>query len=258
MKIDISVNSLIIEVTRRCNMHCNHCLRGDAQNCDISTESIKKIAQTIQPGSVTFTGGEPSLNVKAIREYFAYAEKFGTMPSSFFVATNGLSNQEELAVELLKAYGKMDEKECCELALSRDIFHDAYWDDSKSYDKTIFEGLSFFRKEDKAHATDGSDSLDWVMPIGRAADNGMGNESNFVDIPITSLEYLCQTADHSFIESEDTLDLRFDTIYISANGNVTTICDISYKDIDNLYLATIDDFVENVTAYINEHEEEFV
>lgn len=204
MKIDISVNSLVIEVTRRCNMRCNHCIRGDAQNCDISIESIKKIAQSIQPGSVTFTGGEPSLNVNAIRKYFEYAEKFGTMPSSFFVATNGLTNQEELAVELLKAYGKMDEKECCELALSRDIFHDAYWDDSKSYDNTIFEGLSFF------------------------------------------------------IESEDTLDLRFDTLYVSANGNITTVCDISYKDIDNLYLATIDDFVENVTAYINEHEEEFV
>ena len=72
------------------------------------------------------------------------------------------------------------------------------------------------------------------------------------------MDYLCQTADLSFIESEDTLDLRFDTLYVSANGNITTVCDISYKDIDNLYLATIDDFVENVTAYINEHEEEFV
>lgn len=257
MKINISVNSLVIEVTRRCNMHCDHCIRGDAQNCDISIESIKKIAETIQPASVTFTGGEPSLNVKAIREYFVYAEKFGTMPSSFFVATNGLTNQEELAVELLKAYGKMDEKEYCELALSRDIFHDAYWDDSKSYDNTIFEGLSFFSKEGKAHATDGSDSLNWVMPIGRAADNGMGNESNFVDIPITSLDYLCQTADHSFIESEDTLYLWFDTIYVSANGNITTICDISYKDIDNLYLATIDNFAENVAEYTNEHKEEF-
>ena len=51
MKIDISVNSLVIEVTRRCNMRCNHCIRGDAQNCDISIESIKKIAQTINPAA---------------------------------------------------------------------------------------------------------------------------------------------------------------------------------------------------------------
>lgn len=29
--MEIYVNYLAIEVTRRCNMKCNHCLRGDAQ-----------------------------------------------------------------------------------------------------------------------------------------------------------------------------------------------------------------------------------
>ena len=28
-------NTVIIEVTRRCNMSCPHCLRGDAQNVDM-------------------------------------------------------------------------------------------------------------------------------------------------------------------------------------------------------------------------------
>ena len=35
--MEIYVESLVIEVTRRCNMRCEHCLRGDAQNLDIST-----------------------------------------------------------------------------------------------------------------------------------------------------------------------------------------------------------------------------
>lgn len=30
------VSSLIIEITRRCNMACEHCLRGNAQNLDIT------------------------------------------------------------------------------------------------------------------------------------------------------------------------------------------------------------------------------
>lgn len=34
---------LTIELTRRCNMACRHCLRGDAQNRTISTEIIDKI-----------------------------------------------------------------------------------------------------------------------------------------------------------------------------------------------------------------------
>ena len=42
--MEIYVNYLAIEVTRRCNMKCNHCLRGDAQNLDISTAVLSGIA----------------------------------------------------------------------------------------------------------------------------------------------------------------------------------------------------------------------
>lgn len=43
--MEIYVNYLAIEVTRRCNMKCNHCLRGDAQNLDISTAVLSGIAK---------------------------------------------------------------------------------------------------------------------------------------------------------------------------------------------------------------------
>lgn len=81
--MEIYVESLVIEVTRRCNMRCEHCLRGDAQNLDISTATLSEIAKHIYPGSVTFTGGEPSLNVPAIKRYFELAERYGTMPNFF-------------------------------------------------------------------------------------------------------------------------------------------------------------------------------
>ena len=68
--MEIYVNYLAIEVTRRCNMKCNHCLRGDAQNLDISTAVLSGIAKHIHPASVIFTGGEPSLNVPAIKRCF--------------------------------------------------------------------------------------------------------------------------------------------------------------------------------------------
>ena len=73
--MEIYVNYLAIEVTRRCNMKCNHCLRGDAQNLDISTAVLSGIAKHIHPASVIFTGGEPSLNVPAIKRYFELAER---------------------------------------------------------------------------------------------------------------------------------------------------------------------------------------
>lgn len=92
--MEIYVNYLAIEVTRRCNMKCEHCLRGDAQNLDISTAVLSGIAKHIHPASVIFTGGEPSLNVPAIKRYFELAERYDTMPAAFYVATNGATSKE--------------------------------------------------------------------------------------------------------------------------------------------------------------------
>lgn len=113
--MEIYVESLVIEVTRRCNMRCEHCLRGDAQNLDISTATLSEIAKHIYPGSVTFTGGEPSLNVPAIKRYFELAERYGTMPNFFYVATNGAASKEQmrdLALTLLEAYSRWKSQIC--------------------------------------------------------------------------------------------------------------------------------------------------
>ena len=53
---------VVIEVTRRCNMNCAHCLRGDAQNLDISIDVIDRFFDAFANGAdistITFTGGE--------------------------------------------------------------------------------------------------------------------------------------------------------------------------------------------------------
>ena len=56
----------VIEVTRRCNMQCRHCLRGDAQNVDISNEIIDRFFDGFADGAVienvVFSGGEITVN----------------------------------------------------------------------------------------------------------------------------------------------------------------------------------------------------
>ena len=39
--------SLAVEVTRRCNMHCAHCLRGEAENKDISYEVMDALLRHV-------------------------------------------------------------------------------------------------------------------------------------------------------------------------------------------------------------------
>ena len=66
----MQVYSLILEVTRRCNMCCAHCLRGEAENIDMQKETIDKVLDLVDKiECVTFSGGEPSLNLPLI-QYF--------------------------------------------------------------------------------------------------------------------------------------------------------------------------------------------
>lgn len=90
--MNVCVNDIAIEVTRRCNMACKHCLHGEAENLDISHKTIDNILTPLigqSIGGITFTGGEPSLNVDAIQHTLDFCKKNNISVSSFYVVTNG-------------------------------------------------------------------------------------------------------------------------------------------------------------------------
>ena len=67
----ITFENLTIELTRRCNMKCGHCLRGEAQEVDIDRKYIDSLLdQTELIGGMFFTGGEPTLALDTM-EYIA-------------------------------------------------------------------------------------------------------------------------------------------------------------------------------------------
>ena len=61
---NIGFSSVSIEITRRCNFACEHCIRGDAQNMDMPTEIIDLFYDKISElQEIVFVGGEPLLNL---------------------------------------------------------------------------------------------------------------------------------------------------------------------------------------------------
>ena len=71
-------------------MGCAHCLRGNAENLDMSRETIDQVLEQVDMiGQVTFTGGEPSLNMDTIRYFFAQARRYGKLPRSFLLQPTG-------------------------------------------------------------------------------------------------------------------------------------------------------------------------
>ncbi|WP_242052476.1 radical SAM protein [Dysgonomonas sp. GY75] len=86
----LRLNTLSIEVTRRCNMSCGHCMRGDAQDMDIRHKDIRNVLKHIRSiGYFNITGGELSLNVKAIRYILKQVKRFEIEVYHFYIVTNG-------------------------------------------------------------------------------------------------------------------------------------------------------------------------
>lgn len=86
----IYIRNLSIEVTRRCNMACSHCMRGNAMALDISHASIRNVLCRVRGvHSINITGGEPSLNVKAMRYLLSCLKRRGIPVDRFYIVTNG-------------------------------------------------------------------------------------------------------------------------------------------------------------------------
>ena len=141
-----NAHTVIIEATRRCNMTCEHCLRGEAQNLDMSKMYIDALmCQMGYISEITFTGGEPSLVPEVLEQVLFSAKYYNVDVGSFYLVTNGKRITEEFAIACLKWYAYCEDNECTGVELSQDDFHDA--DRFLKYD--LLKGLSFF--SERAH-----------------------------------------------------------------------------------------------------------
>lgn len=121
----IGISELVLEITRKCNMSCKHCLRGAAQDLDMDTIVIDKLLENISYiGSVCFTGGEPSLNPGVIRYFLDRCKALKIEIYSFYVVTNGSFYSQEFIDILIDVYAYSSDKESNALLISIDKYHD--------------------------------------------------------------------------------------------------------------------------------------
>ena len=97
-------NQLAVEITRRCNMACGHCLRGDAENVDLTGMDIDSVLDQAEAiGRLIITGGEPTLNMGAIQHIANGIARRGIPLMRVQIITNGLAYEERL-VALAKRF----------------------------------------------------------------------------------------------------------------------------------------------------------
>jgi hypothetical protein len=206
------VSELVLEITRRCNIKCRHCLRGAPQRKDISDETINKVLEGVDfISTITFTGGEPSLAVDRIRYFTKAIKERGIELGGFYVITNGKRASLELVHALLDLYAyvhPMERDEMCSLIVSRDQYHHEQCDSREAV--ALYSGLSFFRPELYKEQIDPY----LVIAEGRAKDWGVKA------VPMNGV--VVGRDDEGNIESID------ETTYVNVHGDVCLACDYSY------------------------------
>lgn len=104
----LAFNALIFENTRRCNMRppCPHCIRGNTQNVDLSTEAIDGVlGQTEMIGELGFIGGEPLCALDKIKYILERVKALRILVFSLSIVTNGLFPTEPV-IEILREWAE--------------------------------------------------------------------------------------------------------------------------------------------------------
>lgn len=223
-KKKLQLNEFAIEITRKCNMKCAHCLRGDAQKRDIHKEYITKTLEDVSSiGSLTITGGEPTLNIPAIRFILDELKRLEIPVGYFYMVVNGRKTCQsiEFLHLLIEMYMYQDEKDEClpMIQMSNDKYHSHPNEQKES--KEFLSMLSFFSCRDDEY------KMSNIIAEGRGYDLG----------GFKSLDYSKEVYVNEY---EDTIEV--DTmIYLNAKGQICNNCDYSYETQDNLYLFDINE-----------------
>jgi hypothetical protein len=205
------INELVVEITRRCNIKCRHCLRGAAQAVDISNETIDKILEGVEHiSTITFTGGEPSLAVDKMVYFLKVLKARKISLGSFFVITNGKIASLPMVHALIDFYAYSDRyerKEMAGLEISGDQYHtDLGYSQAEAFE--MYESLVFFHPESR------KGKLYNVLAEGRAKDWG-SRPADRNDLVIGR-------------DRDGTIRQDDGVIYINALGDLIPSCNLSY------------------------------
>lgn len=207
----IRYESLILEITRRCNMKCKHCLRGDSEQKDMSYEIAKAALDSAESiGNITLTGGEPTLNIELMLWILNYSKQIQLPIENFYIVTNGKEVSDQF-LQLLMDYwvyvNQFNSEEIYSgIALSRDTYHESI----PTENMIKLKGLSFY-KDDKDCITYPRS----IINMGRA-------KTLNADKIERSITQNIET------EKIDDTILIYGDIYITVNGDILSDCDLSY------------------------------
>ena len=200
------LQDFVIEVTRRCNAECEHCLRGDAEENDLDLFELDSFLVNVSGiGQLTLTGGEPSLAVDKIRGVLDLLKRHSISVDNFYIATNGINIPQDFLLVCVDLWLYCKDNEISRVEVSDNMFLDEY---DRNYD--ILEALSFFGKRSRLNL---SRDTQYIVNEGHGSNWGTKNA----------------TAEDLIVDPNNRIETM---VYFSVHGDICLGCDFSYDTID--------------------------
>lgn len=250
----LKLSALSVEITRKCNKKCVHCMQGEAQNLSISKEIIDKLFKDIDDcKTIYFGGGEVLLEIDLI-DYFVdklVNSKWNT--TDIQLTTNGTILDDKI-VDIYDKFCKSGEERLAILRISDDVFHDkgeiqnafAFYNPliderNRNYDDKK-EMVCWFASKHR----DSSD-LPVIIYSGRGKDFVDNNRSIFTPLGAKPVIYP-YLYNHRIKIENDTVCC---TLGLRANGNVVFDEHASYEIDDKVSMGNI--LKDNFTNILLNH-----
>lgn len=232
---DLILEHLYIEVTRKCNMKCDHCLRGQAENFDLKIEDINILFDNLnikKINTLTITGGEPTLNSKVILHLLRTIISKGITVNNFNMVINGSNYNQALIDGLNEFYIYCNG---INLICSRDQYH-------KQPKKEIidkYKKLPYFIDNYVKL------SNQEIIQIGRARENNLGTKESYNDTIKRFSQYKYNN-DPTTYDIDNQIKLK--QLYLSSKGLYSFhIIDVPFKQIDELCIYNINGVKNKLT-----------
>jgi len=236
--MEIIYKELGIELTRRCNEKCAHCLRGDALDVDLSKEIIDSLfdnndIRLIE--NLLLSGGEPTMNGQALSYLVDKIIEKRVVIGTYRVIINGTYYDPLFgdAIKRLheyidrvgwnKLYNVMYANSFGRIGISQDQYH-------KEVKQEVLDKLN--ELPSKIIILDDEYNSEKLLPYGRAFDNSLssniGNLSKLTDI------------EGSYIINKYGNDgIQINKQYICANGNVCLDPNYPFKVLDEYRIGNV-------------------
>lgn len=276
------LHGLCFELTRRCNMNCEFCSKGEAQNTDITTEIIDKALDELSRFEIYHiraNGGEPMLNKQGLIYLIDEIIKRDFKICQFLVFTNGTVRDQDIKEALVRIGEHC--KKCAESDWGKNMTaweqrHYTLAYNIKSY-TSIIVSTNFHSNEqiiDNTIAFYNDGVAPEIMCAANQTDSFIFNDPNDktptiiiegnAEKNIKSLydqgyrKMRLYSNRYSLIDEYNDSSISIQkTITVCANGNVVSGCTQSYERADYKNICNIFDCNDNLYDHINNYSWEY-